>query len=420
MSIIDCIEETELFHLIEDKFVSLDCLYDEGLREWFSSPYTCKATKTCDFNGREAPCVSVADLQRHILKYFDLSPIQHFSPRADGEFLIKGVSSEDWLEDKLALHVHDDLFQDFLNNAVDEEYGQYHWQLKTPEEQWTGCWRKFRANVSVRNKKFIITDDNVDDIDRQLPDYVHPAELPARSISALSGADGFWEMPKGYQIYRLQEGKCERSFDRLTSAPDDIAGLNRFSLAGVSMFYGAPEENTAAQEIDLKTGDEYTYGLFETTQPLLILDLVNYKKPLGNFDPRWQSQYHIAKFLEGFTKDVSKPITDKANDYLPTQAFCDFILHEGLEKLKQLSSNAGLESLEGELPDDPIFMPLRHNKIHGIRYTSSRNNKESVVLFCNQEKSKDLLSMPDSGHRTCANTPFDNEELLKTLKYRLT
>ena len=258
----------------------------------------------------------------------------------------------------------------------------------------------YSQSVVLEGGKFnIVYSPSLEEL--ELPDYIKSEALPDRAIVALSKADGFWDMPEGYRLYRLQEGICDKTFDRITSAPDGSAGVNRFSQAGVSMFYGAPEEETAIGELNLKLGREYTYGLFETTQPLLILDLVNYVKPLGKFDPRWESQYHIAKFLEGFTKDVSKPISDKDNDYVPTQAFCDFVKNDGWDCLSNLSSSADLASLMSIIPNDPTLTPLRYSKISGIRYTSSKNQKEAVVLFCNQIESRELLVMLSAGHGSC-------------------
>ena len=286
MSINNYIEESDsLFHFIHDKYVCENCLLCEGLKYWFQNTYANKDFSSCDYCGREVNCVSVLDLQKHILNYFELTPLERFCPRGDGDYLLKGILSEDWIDQHIGGAVVDELFEDLYGSATSQYYEREDWQLRDQTQQWQDCWSRYSQSISVEEGEFAINYIPSEE-ECELPDYVPPAELPDRAIVALGKADGFWEMPKGYQIYRLQEGKCERSFDRLTSAPDDIAGLNRFSLAGVSMFYGAPEENTAAQEIDLKTGDEYTYGLFETTQPLLILDLVNYKKPLGNFDPR--------------------------------------------------------------------------------------------------------------------------------------
>lgn len=128
MSINNHIEESNsLFHFIDDKYVCKNCLSCDGLKLWFKETCADKLLITCDYCICDSRCVVVKDLQKHILKYFELTDLQHFCPRDEGEYLLRGISSEDWLDQNVSGAVADKLYEDLYDIATDQVYERYDW-----------------------------------------------------------------------------------------------------------------------------------------------------------------------------------------------------------------------------------------------------------------------------------------------------
>jgi hypothetical protein len=392
----DHIEETPLFWLIDDKRVCVHCFLDPGLRKWFFAQLPIDLVKdNCDYCGTYGSLVTVERLQQHILNFFDLTELDQFSPRNDGEWLVQGVTSEDWMHENIVGKLEDEIVNDFFCNAIDQLYGNYYWQLRSDSEQWMDCWELYCGHVYENNREFLIS-FSFDEDDYLTPDMVHPAELPERACIALLRADAFSIIPKNTILHRVRKGHHDLTFEELTSAPDQDAGSNRFSLKSESMFYAASDAKTAALEIGLGGKDAYSVGTFKTTKDLVLLDLPRMQLLDGRFDPNWQGNEHIAKFLLRFRADVSKPISeeDKERDYVPTQAFCRYIKEQGAS---DIAKHYGNHPANEDLPA-PIELIEKRLRIDGIRYHSSKDGEECVVLFCDRAGSRECLTLDDARH----------------------
>ena len=142
---------------------------------------------------------------------------------------------------------------------------------------------------------------------------------------------------------------------------------NRMSPAGVPMFYGAEEFETAKLEIQSAHGEKrpecVTGGQFRSLIPLNILDLTSIPPLPSYFSDEGPGQRHILTFLRKFSEDVSRPllpIYEPHIEYVPTQVFTEFVRHV------MRTSNAG--------------------PIHGIQYASSLDAKPCCVIFVTQEQ----------------------------------
>ncbi len=170
------------------------------------------------------------------------------------------------------------------------------------------------------------------------------------------------------------------TFDEITSPPDDCAKQNRMSPAGVSMFYGAFDEETARKECTPQTGHDgsgrFLIGRFIQKRPLLIIDLTALPRP--SF---WRQRREIREaiaFMHIFHNEITKRI--KADDrihmeYIPSQVFTEYLRY--------------MFKLEGEAGVD------------GLIYRSSLNNKHCVVLFCNKKESCEFVKMVDVEEKKC-------------------
>lgn len=159
-------------------------------------------------------------------------------------------------------------------------------------------------------------------------------------------------------------------FKEITCPPDKYASQGRMSPAGISMFYGAFDEETARRECTPRTNHNgkgrFLIGRFLVKEPQLILDLTEISKP--SFWEHKQEYREKLSFLNAFSREISKPITpdDRIHtEYVPTQVFTEY--------LRFVFKFEGREALDG------------------IKYCSSINRKPCIVLFCNQKESEKKL-----------------------------
>ena len=132
------------------------------------------------------------------------------------------------------------------------------------------------------------------------------------------------------------------------------------------MFYGADDFDTASLELvdpnDKEARNKSVSGAqFRNLIPLNLLDLTAIPSPPSYFSPEGPFRRHGIRFLHKFTSDLSLPIKRDGRqhiEYVPTQVFTEFVRH----------------IMKG--PDGV--------RIHGIRYSSSKNGKPCCVIFATQ------------------------------------
>lgn len=175
------------------------------------------------------------------------------------------------------------------------------------------------------------------------------------------------EIPCGTSVYRcrniMNEKDC-RSFEQITSAPSEYAFANRMSVAGDSMFYAAFNPDVSLAEAVDKSKPIKALGEFTIQKDIRVINLTDLSQPSlwGDYN------YASMKFLHDFSSKISENFDDytdsqKEIEYIPTQVFTDCIRNM-------------------ETP------------IEGLVYYSSKiKGEKNVVLFCNQEKSKEFVSL---------------------------
>ena len=106
---------------------------------------------------------------------------------------------------------------------------------------------------------------------------------------------------------------------------------NRMSPAGVPMFYGCEDEDTALKETASRRG-YYAIGRFETLRSATLLDLTAIPPIPSLFncvpDSAETQPRRILKFLHHIATEVSRPIErgDREHvEYVPTQVVTEFI-----------------------------------------------------------------------------------------------
>jgi hypothetical protein len=171
---------------------------------------------------------------------------------------------------------------------------------------------------------------------------------------------------KPLQLFRARvHSKKETITDctEIASPPHEKAAANRFSAAGISMFYGSADRKTALLEVkkNYNPKDCITSARFTIKQTVTFIDLTNLPT-ISIFDEKKNEHYDTIAFLHRFIEIISEPLLRDHSehiDYVPTQVVTEYLRH--------------------------IFPDQFDKDIHGIKYNSAINGKICYVLFFEQQ-----------------------------------
>lgn len=268
---------------------------------------------------------------------------------------------------------------DGLWNDVVEALPQQAWISKNPfvaslDDELNIRWKHFADMVNhkqrftfLANKEF---DGHPSEYDNGLYDILTELGTMIHRFDVCKNID------ENTSIYRARPIVKDTSliFDEITCPPDVYARQNRMSPAGISMFYGAFDEETARRESTPSTGHDgkgrFLIGQFRQKRPLFLIDLTSLPRP--SFWHQNRGYREALAFMHIFHKEITKKIIpdDRIHtEYIPSQVFTEYLRY--------------MFKLEGEISVD------------GLIYTSSVNGEKCVVLFCNQKESRKMLELVD-------------------------
>lgn len=233
----------------------------------------------------------------------------------------------------------------FANDAVleavreaigDQTWTEIDWQLLRYNEQLTSSWQSFCEQIQHKTRYvFWLRRDNADQKEERW------GEIPAGRILDQIGQhildlDLVREIPAGTKVWRAREvwdsdvttaagwGAAD-----LGTAPREFARTsNRMSPAGIPMFYGAFDQDTAVQEVTRGKLRRLAVGTFELSRSCTVVDFTRLPGVPSMFDPERGHQRRTLLFLHQFVAQMAKPVRDGYDqiDYVPTQVVAEFLL----------------------------------------------------------------------------------------------
>ncbi|MCL2442470.1 MAG: HEPN-associated N-terminal domain-containing protein [Treponema sp.] len=208
--------------------------------------------------------------------------------------------------------------------------------------------------------------------------YKNPYDILTEIMRISKRIKLFTILPKGTIIYRAREGKHLTNDELCSPEPHQCTYSNRFSPAGISMFYGSSDEKTCLAEIDKR--NNVSIGKWEVMEDILIFGLTYkfhfsnqqyfYKKFPSIIDKERREYYHDYKFILDFASDISQIVIKNKNeniDYVPTQIVTE-------------------------------YLKLNKKGLKGISYYSVVNGHKNYCLFLDKQQCKDetVIKMVDS------------------------
>lgn len=200
-----------------------------------------------------------------------------------------------------------------------------------------------------------------------------PASQMLDAIAEVIAKDlGSFELIKAIgqdtDLFRIRVGG--EAFDTASAIgppPAEFANQsNRMSPAGIPMFYGAFDVDTARVETldpEAHVGQTLSIGVFRPMRDLKVLDLADLPDIPSVFDPNAHLLIHPLRFLHAFAADLVQPIARDGREhieYVPTQIVTEFFRR--------------------------VFRDIDNRLLDGLIYTSSRDGHPACVLFCENDQ----------------------------------
>ncbi len=311
-----------------------DCIADDGLRRFVANH---APIQRCDFCGGPGP----HGLTLGVLFDYMGDRIGTEYDRAIDE-LFYGEGDETWesggatvydasdllseLDEPLA---NDELREAFVDAFPDDRISRHAFRLAYHEQLAYG-WETFARFVKEQSRFLFLRTGGQQEGDVEL---IPPAQLLEELGKALENGDLIRILQPGErQLYRARQHGPEHTLAtpaELGSPPRERSGANRMSPAGIPMFYGSEDAETALAELRLEPAPRLvTVATWTTARRLRYLDLVDVDVP-SLFDVVGKRQRPWRLFLTGFAADVSQPASPggAAVDYVPTQVFTEYVRH---------------------------------------------------------------------------------------------
>jgi len=266
----------------------------------------------------------------------------------------------------------ENLNKDIEDCFLSDEWIQHHAYMMTEGQELSFLWKVF--STMVKHEQRFTFFKRVEFSDEKFSEYNGLMDILTELGNLISQHGLCTEISVGTELYRcrfIDEKDEVSSFDDITSAPGDKAKQSRMSPAGISMFYGAFDSNTAILESSPEGNPidaPYVTGRFSTRTTLNVLDLTNL--PPSSF---WMpSGWEGIGFLHSFNWEITKPIIRDNRihiQYVPSQVFTEYLRY--------------------------VYRSPKDNRIDGLIYKSSLKGATSsnIVLFCNQRRSSEILEL---------------------------
>lgn len=355
-----------------DKSVCARCIEDDALAEVVARNAESKQCDYCGRRGRKAIAAPLDAVTEHMAvcinrEYCD--PVEVL-PWDEGEYVGETFDTREMLYEAAGFEVaNEHLMEDILDSFCRDLWCDRDWQVLGPAQRRFAGWEAFKEVVKhERRYTFWSMEDR--DEGRWDPDYMPVGKTLEEISQSVREAGITKRLPPGKKIWRVRiHMPSERLGDEAEFATPPLSKAtqaNRMSPAGVPMFYGADDFETATTEtLDASTtASAMATGVcFETLIPLSLLDLAELPPIPSFFDDEHVEMRHSLIFLTRFARDLAEPIVRDGHEhveYVPTQAFTEYVRWE-------------MKTSDGE-------------PIHGIRYRGSVTGKACYVLFCGQDE----------------------------------
>lgn len=317
--------------------------------------------KKCAYCGRQAkgyPIEQIADRIDSAFETFysrtsdemdSMEERMHYDQESDyswerhGDSVIDAIAIAAEVENEIAEDIQavlEDKHYDHSSAEIGEEMefasNSFYTTKSLEDESWQQEWETFETSLKSENRYFNHRGA------KHLIEIFSGLELmetfEKRPIVVMIGGE---KMPNN--IFRARVFQSDQKLSdalkrpelHLGPPPSVFANNGRMNAHGISVFYGAEDEDTALAEVRPAVGSQVAVGNFKIVRELKMLDLMalrEIKLDGSIFDPTYARELAKVFFLGELSQKLTRPIMpdDEIFEYLPTQAIADFLATEPL------------------------------------------------------------------------------------------
>ncbi|MFJ9628996.1 HEPN-associated N-terminal domain-containing protein [Streptomyces sp. NPDC101175] len=355
--------EAQGWHPTGDQWVCEECIDEPflaGKVKEASSP-----ENTCSFCD-ESPAAELDAFMEAFMngvtqRYEDADNEHRYDSETD-EYLGNTFDTDELIWEYEHVFANTDLLEAVRDLMVKKTWTDNDFWYYTPSEALSSGWERFREAVMYESRYVFWLRKDWQDQDYDA-DGIHPAKVMQALSDYVEKHDLYRTVEVGGTFWRARthtDAEVSWGAKELGTAAREYAKqANRMSPAGIPMFYGAEDADTAVRESLVRTSDTHvSVASFQATQQFTVVDLTGSKIPTvpSEFDIERFTERHRILFLRSFVKELTKPIRESYEqiDYVPTQILTEYLLK--------------------------VHEPSGERTIDGLMYTSAVTGKTCVVL----------------------------------------
>lgn len=346
--------------------ICVECVTDPALRNWIEANLT---STQCTFCGAESEYAIAASFDDFVgvvragiafdWNHPDSEGIMYIS--ADGGYQAPVSDSWEVFAD-YDISEDSDVIEALIESIGNDGWVEREFYRGDDSQRLVWGWDSFK-HVTKHQTRYLFLNPTADDLDdipaSQMLDAI--AEVIAKDLGAFELIKAIGQ---DTDLFRIRVGdEAYNTAAAIGPPPAEYANQsNRMSPAGIPMFYGAFNIETARVEtLDLAAHVNQTLsiGVFRPMRDLKVLDLANLPDIPSVFDPDAHPLVHPLRFLHAFADDLVQPIARDGREhieYVPTQIVTEFFRRG--------------------------FCDSDDHPLDGLIYKSSRNGEPACVLFC--------------------------------------
>ena len=191
-------------------------------------------------------------------------------------------------------------------------------------------WRRFREAILHRQRFF---NDPAKSFLAEIFDGI-------QNQSDIDNKPAFYRLAAGEEplFYRARIVPDEDAFKsiakdpagRMGPPPANLRRAGRMNAAGIAVFYGATEKETAVAELRPAVGSLISMAAFRVHRPIHVLDLTRFTRAGRQLDIFAKNQMVRATqwaFMQSFASEISEPILpgDEHLEYVPPQVVAEYL-----------------------------------------------------------------------------------------------
>ena len=358
-----------------DTFVCFNCIGDYALSNYIKHNASHKKCSYCSKSYSKNCTISLKNLIDYIMECIRTEwniAVDAGVPwdSREGGWLLPTVDTWDLLDNSEPIDATDDLREDILSSVhsdqwINEREGYNDDDVVQDE------WESF--TLAIKHKiRFIGFTEPLHDTLFNNRRYRNGMPInPFKYIlSAINDFGMVTTLDTNTNILRARQSGEKRNYNAAshmgTAPAKKAAQANRMSPIGIPMFYGTFDKQTAAAEIRYDGNNFLHLGHFVPSRPINLIDFTKSPKIPSIYENNKQRR-SMAKFIRGFSKDISKPLNKDISehlDYIPTQVITEYLRYN---------------------------FKIKGQSIDGLLFKSSYTGEKSCVLFVENEHCSDSL-----------------------------